>query len=120
MIYHIYFQTVGPEMFMYKYIMDHAGKRFDALAMQGCRLDYESYLGHKIHDSVDDTFIFITTESGQRLKFEQFVKDYELKDLIVEEQLITNHNYPEQAKNLRLTIMQSKDHFQRKEKKDGG
>lgn len=118
MIYHIYFMPIGPRHFMYKYIKDYAGARFDDLANQGCRLDYESYLSHKIHDSVDDTFIFITTESGQKDKFERFVKDYELKDLIVEEQLITNHNYPDQPKNLRLTIMQSKDHFQRKESKD--
>lgn len=115
MIHHMYFEHIRPVAVMYRYLPETMGDEYHAKAKQEYYLKTEEYIGHKIKNSVDDTYIFVTTEGYQKPRFEQFLEDYELKDLIVKEAYVTNHNYPDRPKNLRLTIIQSKDHFQRKE-----
>jgi hypothetical protein len=118
MIYHLYFQLVNSSRAMYRYSPIPEYAKYGDMKERPW-LDARGYIGHRIKKSSNDSFVFILTKT-QEPHFLKFLEDYELKDLIVKESpWITNHNYPENPKNLKIFILQSEDHFQRKESKDG-
>lgn len=84
--------------------------------MKGKNFTLLNILLDKIHKEKDNTFIFITTpEQGE--SFEEFVTKYELKDLIVmQTPYLTNANTGVPSR-LQVTVIQTKDHFQRREAK---
>lgn len=81
----------------------HAGKTFNLVRI----------MSDKIKESVNDTFVFINTVSQER-DFDNFLDKYELKDLIVYQMpyYVTNQNH-NQGRNLRVTVLASKEHFWR-------
>lgn len=86
-----------------------AGKQFTLL----------NVLLDKIHKEKDNSFVFITTPE-QELRVEEFLAKYELKDLIVmQTPYVTNINTG-YNRRLKVTIIQTKEHFQREEKNESG
>lgn len=70
-------------------------------------------MSDKIRESVNDTFVFINTVAQEK-DFDNFLENYELKDLIVYQMpyYVTNQNH-NQGRNLRVTVLASKEHFWR-------
>lgn len=73
-----------------------------------------------IKEGKDDTFIFVLVKgTGQWTKFDGWVEDNELEDYIVAKSSgITNPIHLDQPNNLRVVVMQTKEHFARIENKE--
>ncbi len=75
-------------------------------------------LAEFIKSSKDDTFLFgLGKIQNSWDTFQEWVDKYELKDyIVVESKGVYNPVHPERPNNLKLVVMQSLDHFQRKDR----
>jgi hypothetical protein len=86
----------------------------------GARFTFKSELATFIKESKNDTFIFILVKTQDQLEpWEKWLEDYGLEDLVVlRTKGITNPIHSQYKHNLVLAVLQSKEHFQRKETKE--
>lgn len=70
-------------------------------------------LATQIKESKDDSFTFIIT-GAQEPDFEKWIKDFNLEEYIMYKQpyQVTNPVHSYKGRNLRLYVLQSKNHFQ--------
>ena len=122
MIHHCYFEQLRrASTQIYPYASGQVSAEYALVArvkaMYPPKFNMREYMGQRIRDSQDDSFIFITTKS-QDEEFSKWLEEESLKDLITtQSEYIQNHNYPEHGPKLKITVIQSKNHFQRDELK---
>lgn len=84
----------------------------------GQKVDPRATLAEFIKTSEDDSFVFVLVKKqGQHRQFQEWVEEHKLKDYLQVETAsgITNPVHPNEKYNLVFAIMQSANHFQRKE-----
>lgn len=137
MIYHItfgYHLNPGMKIYSYykQYFPDMPLEEFAKLV--GKTIQFDDTVAERVHSSKNDSFIFILTktvydkldsQTAEVLarnttmleQYDKWLDEKGLRELEVlrTEKGITNPGHPEKPRNLVLTVLQSKDHFQRKE-----
>lgn len=92
-------------------------RQADSSEYDGATIDGRESFADLIKKSTDDTFTLVLGEKVKTQEaFEKFLKDFNLEEYLVYRQPygFTNVVHPDQPRNLRLYILQSPNHFQRK------